>query len=178
MAADRPKLLDSIKRYGDRLYGFIRNRVNSPEEAEDILQEVWFQLSRLVDLDELQSISGWLFRVARNQIIDRYRKTSPALFEDMLFDDELGAEFRDILLGTTQSPEDALFKEVFWQEFNAALSELPDNQQQAFIQNEMEGKTLREIAEESGENIKTIISRKQYAVKHLRKRLQALYDDL
>jgi len=178
MGTNRPQLLDSIQQYGNRLFGFIRTRGRSKEEAEDILQEVWYQFSRIINLDEIESISGWLFRVARNKITDQYRKSSEDLYEYSLFDDETGAELKDILLGTSLSPEDEFFKEIFWQELTDALDELPAAQRNAYVRNELEGLTLREIAEETGESIKTIISRKQYAVKHLRKRMQALYDDL
>ncbi|MGI9543041.1 MAG: RNA polymerase sigma factor [Cyclobacteriaceae bacterium] len=178
MANQRPKLLHSIKQYGNRLFVFIRNRVRSNEEAEDILQEVWYQFSRIINLDEVESISGWLFRVARNKITDRYRKQSDDLYEDLLFGDSEGAVLREILFSTADTPEDAFFKELFWEELTAALDELPEAQRNAYVWNELEGMTLREIAEKSNESIKTIISRKQYAIKHLRKRLQALYDDL
>ena len=176
--AEGSTIRDTIKRYRQRLFGFIRARVSSTEDAEDILQEVWYQLSRLINLDDLESVSGWLFRVARNQIIDRYRKSTDELYEDMLFEDEQGAEFKDILLGAAKTPEDDLFKEIFWQELNSALQELPPAQREAFELHELQGYSLKEIAARNNENIKTIISRKQYAVKHLRKRLQELYDDL
>ena len=176
--AEGSNIKDTIKRYRDRLFGFIRTRVSSSEDAEDILQEVWYRLSRLIDLDDLENISGWLFQVARNQIIDRYRKSTDELYEDMLFEDQQGAEFKDILLGASLTPEDELFKEIFWQELNNALQELPAAQREAFELHELEGYSLKEIAARNNENIKTIISRKQYAVKHLRKRLKELYDDL
>ena len=178
MATDKPRLLSAIQKYGNRLFGFIRKRVRSNEEAEDILQEVWYQFSRIINLDEIESISGWLFSVARNKITDRYRKPTEDLYEDSLFDHQDGAEIRDILLSTSASPEDAFFKELFWQTLSDALDELPAAQRNVYVQNELEGLTLREIAEQSGENIKTIISRKRYAVSHLRRRMQSLYDDL
>ena len=139
---------------------------------------MWYQLSRIINLDEIESISGWLFRVARNKITDFYRKPSEDLYDDSLFTGDTGAELKDILLGTSLSPEEEFFKEIFWQALSEALDELPAAQRDAYVRNELEGLTLREIAQQSGDNIKTIISRKQYAVKHLRKRLQALYDDL
>ncbi len=148
--------------------GFIRKRVGSPEEAEDILQEVWYQLSRIVDLDEIENINAWLHRVARNKITDSYRKQKPQPDED----DEIS------LLVHEELPDDELFRELFWEELFAALEDLPVKQRDVFIQNELEDTTLQEIADRSGESIKTIISRKRYAVQHLRKRLQQLYDDL
>lgn len=178
MATDRPSILSTIEQYSRRLFDFIRNRVRSNEDAEDILQEVWYQLSRLVDLDEIESISGWLYRVARNKIIDRYRKRSDLLYEDDLFAHEEGTMWRETLFGQTTSPDEELFQDLFWVELMKALDELPETQRETFVLNEMEGFTLREIAEKNHENIKTIISRKSYAVKHLRKRLRSLYDEL
>ena len=152
--------------------------MRSNEEAEDILQEVWYQFSRIINLDEIESISGWLFSVARNKITDLYRKPAEDLYEDSLFDHLAGEEMKDILLSTSTSPEDEFFKDLFWQTLSDALDELPAAQRNVFVLNELEGLTLREIAGQSGESIKTIISRKRYAVMHLRKRMQALYDDL
>lgn len=178
MASDRPRLLATINRYSRRLFAFIRSRVTSNEDAEDILQEVWYQLSRLVNFDEIESISGWLYRVARNKIIDRYRKKTDALYEDDLFAHKEGALWLETFFGSATSQDEALFQELFWEELMKALDELPKKQREAFVLNELEGITFREIAERSKENIKTIISRKSYAVKHLRKRLKSLYDDL
>ncbi len=152
--------------------------MRSEEDAEDILQEVWYQLSQIINLEDIESLSGWLFRVARNKITDSYRKKSPSLLENDLFESaELGA-FGEVLFGSSADPEDELFKELFWDELLAALEELPENQKEVFIQNELEGKKLTEIAQDSGESVKTIQSRKNYALKHLRKRLKSLYEDL
>ena len=178
MAKSSRNLLSTIKDYRSRLTGFIRKRVASNEDAEDILQDVWYQLSRVVDLDEIENISGWLVQVARNNITDRYRKEKNLLLDDMVFEDEEGSvSLKDILSGYG-GPEDEFFKEIFWEELLRALDELPEAQRNAFIWNELEDMTLREISEKTGESIKTIISRKGYAVKHLRNRLQTLYDEL
>ncbi len=159
--------LQTVKAYGRNLLGFIRSRVGSQEDAEDILQDVWYQLSRIVDLDEIENISGWLYRVARNRITDSYRKQRP---EDDLNDEHF--------LLSEDLPDDDLFKELFWEALFGALEELPEKQRVVFIQNELEDKTLQEIADETDEKLKTIISRKRYAVQHLRTRLQTFYDDL
>ncbi len=167
-------ILSTINRYGSNLFGFIRGRVRSQEDAEDILQEVWFQLSRIVDLDEIENISGWLYRVARNKITDRFRKKDYSL----LSEEDQSSQVFGFLLGDAESPEELFFREMFWDELMSALNELPENQRNVFIWNELEDKTLQEIAEQTKEKLKTVISRKRYAVQHLRKRMQALYDEL
>ena len=178
---DPPKrtIIDTVKEYGSRLSRFIRGRVNSDEDAEDILQDVWYQLSNVVDLDGIESISGWLYQVARNRITDGYRKKKEDSFSDlMLDDDENEFSFREILLADAETPEDQFFKDIFWEELMRALDEIPENQRAVFVQNELDDITLQEIADQTGENLKTIISRKRYAVQHLRKRLKTLYDEL
>jgi len=169
---------DTVSSYSKRLFGFIRGRVNSDDDARDILQDVWYQLSNVVNLDEIGQISGWLFQVARNKITDRYRKKGTQSIEELEFLDEDGAwDIREILLADTTDPETQQLREVFWEELIAALDELPENQRQVFVWNELEDLTLREIADKTGEKLKTIISRKGYAVKHLRNRLESLYND-
>ena len=176
----RRTIIETVKQYGNRLSRFIRGQVKSDEDAEDILQDVWYQLSRVVDLDGIESISGWLFQVARNRITDTYRKKKEDTLSDVAFDDDEDGElsFREILLADAETPEDQFFKDLFWEELMRALDELPENQRSVFVQNELEDRTLQEIADETGENLKTIISRKRYAVQHLRKRLKTLYDEL
>ncbi len=170
----------TVRKYGRQLLSFIKGKVNSLEDAEDILQEVWYQFSRLTNLEELENISGWLYAVSRNKIVDLYRKKKTDYLEDYSYENEEGEiSFKDILLlDDSQNPELALFKEVFWDALLKALDTLPENQKNVFILNEMEDKTLQEIADITGENIKTIISRKGYAVKHLRKKLAPLYQEL
>ena len=170
MAKRTNKLLATISEYGSRLTGFIRNRVGSTEDAEDILQEVWFQLSRIVDLDEIENINAWLHRVARNKITDSYRKQDTKGQEEAIEDLELFIQ--------ADLPEDELFRELFWNELFAGLEALPEKQRDVFVKNELEDMTLQEIANASGESIKTIISRKRYAVQQLRAHLQPLYDEL
>ena len=123
-------------------------------------------------------VGGWLYRVARNKITDRYRKQKDVLIEDLSYEDDEGEiNFREILLAESFSPEEESLKKLFWDQLFLALAELPENQRYVFVQNELEDRTLQELADETGENIKTLISRKGYAVKHLRNRLQNLYQE-
>lgn len=172
-----PKLVQVVHDYGTRLFRFIRGRVGSDEDAEDILQEVWYQLSHSVNLDEIGQISGWLYRVARNKIVDKYRKKKPDSLEDYTYGEEGEFSLTDILLADTNDPAVEELKELFWQELFIALEELPENQRRVFVENELEDKPLRQIAEETGVKLKTVISRKGYAVKHLRRRLETLYHE-
>jgi RNA polymerase sigma factor (sigma-70 family) len=178
--AGQPKqnIVKTIAHYGKGLFSFIRGRVKTEEDAEDILQEVWYQLSNVVDIDDIEQMSGWLFRVAKNKIIDNYRKKSPEPLEDLEYENEDGGfDFNDILLADDDDPESVYLKELFWQELFIALDELPEAQRRVFVWNELEDKTLQQIADETGENLKTIISRKGYAVKYLRQRLETFYND-
>ena len=172
------KISKIINEYSNRLFGFIRGRVPSNADAEDITQEVWYQLSRVIELDSIEQISGWLFRVARNRITDNYRKQKPDLLLDKNFDNEEDTfDFKEILMADTVSPEDENLKELFWKELFIALDELPEKQKNVFIWNELEDQTFQEISDRTGVNIKTLISRKRYAVQHLRKRLKELYGE-
>ncbi len=172
-------IVGTVKQYGKRLFTFIRGRVKTNEDAEDILQDVWYQLSNAANLTEIDQMSGWLFQVARNKIVDRSRKKTTDLLEDLSVQSNDG-EFNlaNILLADDNNPEDEYIKNFFWQELFSALEELPQKQKQVFIMNELEDKTLKQIANETGENLKTIISRKGYAVKHLRKSLENIYNEL
>lgn len=173
-------LTKTITSYGNKLYNFIKGKINSIEDTEDILQEVWYQFSRLSDIDEIENISGWLFSVSRNKVTDFYRKKKTKNIEDYTIEDSDGNfSINEILMiDTTNSPEMAFFKEMFWSEFMKAIDELPDKQKQVYFLNELEGKSLKDIAELTNEKLKTIISRKGYAVKYLRKKLKPLYDEL
>lgn len=173
-------ITETVQQFGKRLFGFVREKVKTTEEAEDILQDVWYQFSRLSNLDELENVSAWLYRVAQNRVTDNYRKKKTENLEDFTYEnDENEISFKEILLlDENASPELAIFKEEFWSELMQALDELPENQKEVFLLNEIEDFTLQEIADQKGENLKTIISRKGYAVKHLRKRLQHLYNEL
>lgn len=170
----------TVKNYGGKLMSYIRPKVNNAEDAEDILQEVWYQFSNLSNISEIVNVGSWLYRVTANKITDSYRKKKTSNLEDFVYEDDDGSfSIRDILLlDNSKSPELKLFQEEIWKEFQTAIEELPEKQRYVFVENEINDRTLQEIADEQGENIKTIISRKQYAVKHLRKRLHNLYRDL
>jgi RNA polymerase sigma factor (sigma-70 family) len=169
----------TIKSYGKKLYSFIRNRVGTNEDAEDILQDVWYQLSNL-DAVLPEQIGAWLYRVAQNKIIDKYRKQKPDSIEDYSYEDEEGEmNFRDILLSDeSDDAETDYLKKLFWEELLEALSELPNAQREVFVKNEIEDMKLKDIADETGESIKTVISRKRYAVIYLRERLRSLYEEI
>jgi RNA polymerase sigma factor (sigma-70 family) len=179
MAVPRQNILQAIKEYGNQLFGFIRNRVNTQEDAEDILQDVWYQLSRQPEVEAVDSIRGWLYRVAKNRITDTYRKKKNRLIDDEGYLDEEGElHLPGMLLTDEADPETEYLREMFRETLFRALQELPEKQRRVFELNEMEDITLQEIADREGENLKTIISRKRYAVQHLRKRLETLYEDL
>jgi RNA polymerase sigma factor (sigma-70 family) len=171
---------NAIQEFGQKLFGFVRNKVKSTEDAEDILQEVWFQLSNLSDIAELDNVSAWLYEVARNKITDKARKKTNLSIEDFGFETDEGEfNFKEILLlDDSNNPDLTFFKELFWKEFQQALDELPDNQKEVFILNEIEDMTLQQIADQQNEKLKTIISRKGYAVKHLRNKLDYLYKEM
>ena len=170
----------AIQQFGKNLLGFVRGRVNTTEDAEDIVQDVWYQLSKLNNIAELENVSAWLYEVARNKITDKSRKKTNLALEDYVYENDEGDfNFKEILLlDDSNSPELGLFKEMFWKEFQQAIEELPPNQKEVYLLNEMEDMTLQEIADQKGENLKTIISRKGYAVKHLRNKLNYLYEEL
>ena len=170
----------TIQQFGKNLFGFVRGKVKTTEDAEDILQDVWYQLSKLSNLAELENISGWLYEVARNKITDRMRKKSDSLLDDFSYESDDGEfSFKEILLlDDSNDPELTDFKDIFWRELQVALDELPENQRDVFLLNEIEDFTLQQIADQKGENLKTIISRKGYAMKHLRKKLNYLYKEL
>ena len=179
VAGQKQNIIQTIANYGRQLFGFIRSRVSTDEDAEDILQEVWYQFSNQTELEAIESVSGWLYRVARNKITDSYRKKKDLLLEDFSYENEDGeVDFGDILLADNHTPENEHLKQLFWETLFAALDELPENQKKVFVQNELENLTLQEIANRENENLKTIISRKRYAIQHLRKRLQNLYNDI
>lgn len=175
----RQNIVQTVREYGSRLFGFIRGKVNSDEDAEDILQDVWYQFTNTSATQTIEQVSGWLYAVARNKITDRYRKKQPSLIDDLVSGDEEG-EFilGELLFAENEDPAYSQIRELFWEELTAALEELPEKQRQVFVWNELEDKTLQEIADSEGENLKTIISRKRYAVQHLRKRLEYLYNEL
>ena len=179
---DQPKqnIIQAVRDYGKRLFYFIRGRVKTDEDAEDILQDVWWQFSNVMNTEPIQQTSAWLFRVARNRIIDKYRRQQPLSLEDEVYgeDEEGGFHPGEILMAETSSPETEQLRDLFWEELFSALEELPEEQRQVFTWNELEDISFNEIAERTGEKINTLISRKRYAVLHLRKRLEQLYKEI
>ena len=168
----------------DKLLGFIRSRVSSLEEAEDILQDVFYQFVAGFDtIESIDRVTSWLYSVARNKIIDRYRRDAArpqrADFETPSGrDEEAPLTLQEILPDLDNSPESVLLREAIWEEILEALDELPPEQKEIFMLNEIEERGFREIAEETGVSINTLLSRKRYAILALRKRLQRFYDDL
>lgn len=180
MSADRNKNITStIKAYSKRLFGFIKQRVASNEDAEDILQDVFFQFAG--NPEPVEQVTSWLFTVARNKITDRYRKQKLPLIEDLQpnnsADDE-SFDWKELIAANNDTPETAYLRNLFWEELQLALDELPAEQRDAFIQNEMEGIAFKDIADKTGVSVATLISRKRYAVLHLRDRLQGLREEL
>jgi RNA polymerase sigma factor (sigma-70 family) len=180
MAADRKRnITQVITGYSKRLMGFIRKRVNNEADAEDIMQDVFYQF--IGNTQPIEQMTAWLFTVARNKIIDRQRKKKPEALED-LFGEEEGEEgglnWTEFLFDASDNPEKDYLRTLFWEELNNALSELPEEQRQVFILNELEGVPFKDIAERTGETVNTLLSRKRYAVLHLRNRLSVLKDEL
>jgi RNA polymerase sigma factor (sigma-70 family) len=171
-------VVQAVKEYGKRLSGFVRAKVRTDEDAEDIMQEVWYQLSGIGEETEIESLSGWLYRVARHKIIDLYRRKTTEPLDSMIGDDEQdGFDIGGILYADTATPETEYLRDIFREELFAALDELPEAQRQVYVWNELEDMTLQQIADRTGDHLKTVISRKGYAVKHLRKRLETLYKE-
>lgn len=172
-------IVEAIQEYGKRLFSFIRQRVKTDEDAEDILQDVWYQLSNTLSAEPIEQIGSWLYTVARNKITDTYRKQKPIRLDDFVYEDEEGEiNYKDLFLADLVTPEDSYERQEFWDRFGKALNELPTEQRQVFVWNELEDITFREIAEKTGENIKTLISRKRYAVNFLRKQLESVYEEI
>ena len=171
---------NTVKTYGDKLLGFIRNKVNTDEDAEDILLEVWYQFIRVSGSQPIEQVSAWLYRVAKNKIVDQYRKKEPELVEELFEDEDLEEttfSLSHLLFAKDNDPATKELVKLFWEEMFLALEELPENQKLVFIGNELEDFTLQEIANQTGENLKTIISRKRYAVMHLQRKLSFFYHE-
>jgi RNA polymerase sigma factor (sigma-70 family) len=174
--------LNTIKAYGKSLLAFIRRRVKNDADAEDILQDVWYQFSSVVNAEPIAQTGAWLYKVARNKITDKHKKRSESLLEDLFInnddDSDEGTDFTSILMPETTTPETEYMRNLFWDELFIALDELPVEQKQAFVWHELDDLSFQEIAELTGEPVQTLVSRKRYAVLHLRKRLKQLYEDI
>jgi RNA polymerase sigma factor (sigma-70 family) len=174
------RISEVVKREGSRLRNFIRRRVADPRDAEDVLQDVFYKLveaNRL--LMPIDHVTGWLFRVARNRITDLFRKKQPENFSDTALQDAEGEKLQieDLLPSPDAGPEALYLRQVLLDELELALDELPDEQREIFIAHELEGRSFKELAAETGVSVNTLLSRKRYAVLHLRRRLQSIYDD-
>jgi RNA polymerase sigma factor (sigma-70 family) len=182
------RISEVVKREQSRLRNFIRRRVPDPRDAEDILQDVFYKLveaNRL--LMPIEHVTGWLFRVARNRITDLFRKKKPESFSDAAVannDDDsdgelllLQMQLEDMLPSPDAGPEALYARNLLLEELELALDELPDEQREVFVAHELEGRTFKEMAAETGVSVNTLLSRKRYAVLHLRERLQSVYDE-
>ncbi len=171
-------ITEVINAYSKRLMGFIRKRVGNEADAEDILQDVFYQL--IGNTKPIEQLTAWLFTVTRNKITDRNRKKKPELLEDLYTDgsEDAGFDWTNHFFDDNSTPENEYLRAIFWETLQEALNELPATQRDVFVLNEIEGVPFKEIAEQTGEAINTLISRKRYAVLHLRERLLTLKNEL
>jgi RNA polymerase sigma factor (sigma-70 family) len=174
------RISEVVEREGSRLRNFIRRRVPDPLDAEDILQDVFFKLveaNRL--LMPIEHVTGWLFSVARNRITDLLRKKKPESFGDREVHDENEERlnFEDLLPSPDAGPEALFARNVLLEELESAVAELPQEQREVFIAHELQGRSFKAMAAETGVSVNTLLSRKRYAVLHLRERLQGVYEE-
>ncbi len=171
-------ITEVINDYSKRLLGFIRKRVSNEADAEDILQDVFYQL--IGNTQPIEQLTGWLFTVARNKITDKKRKHKPELLDD-IFSEADGDEmlnWAELFFDADNNPETDYLRSLFWETLNNALNELPEDQKTVFVLNELEAVSFKEISERTGVPVNTLLSRKRYAVLHLRERLQTLRNEL
>ncbi|MGO9255749.1 MAG: RNA polymerase sigma factor [Bryobacteraceae bacterium] len=175
------RIAEAVRREQRRLGNFIRKRVADVGDAEDILQDVFSELVEAYRLMRpIEQVGAWLYRVARNRIVDSFRKKRPeALGEGSVasVDEEGSILLADLLPSPDAGPEAAYARHVLLEEIDAAIEELPEEQREVFIAHEIEGRSFKELAEETGVSVNTLLSRKRYAVLHLRRRLQAIYNE-
>lgn len=174
------RISDAVERERPRLRSFIRRRVADEGEADDILQDVFYEFVLAYRLMKpVEQASGWLFRVARNRIIDFFRRKKPEALADQAAIAEDGEVLllEDLLPSEEAGPEAAYARKVLLEELEDALDELPDEQREVFVAHEIEGRSFKQLAAESGVSVNTLLSRKHYAVNHLRERLQKIYDE-
>jgi RNA polymerase sigma factor (sigma-70 family) len=175
------RISEVVEREQSRLRDFIRRRVPDSRDAEDILQDVFY---RLVEANRLlmpiDHITGWLFRVARNRIVDLFRKKKPEELSDVAIEggDDEWLSLEELIPSADAGPEALYARTLLLGELELALGELPEEQREVFVAHELDGRSFKEIAADTGVNVNTLLSRKRYAVLHLRERLQDIYDDL
>lgn len=174
------KIAEAVQKDRAKLLSFIRKRVSDKDDAEDILQDVFFQLTQGYDMiGSLDKVTSWMYTVARNKITDLYRKKKPEPLRPVYNgEDDEGLFLENMLPALGNTPEDALFKSVIWDAITEALDELPAEQREVFIKNEFEEVGFKELSEHYGVSVNTLLSRKRYAVLHLRERLRSLYEEL
>jgi len=180
MAEQDEQISEAIDRERPRLRNFIRRRVADPSDAEDILQEVFYEFVETYRLMKpIEQAGAWLFRVARNRIIDLFRKRKPeeSTNEPVIAGDGESFTLEDLLPSPEAGPEAAYARTVLAEELEDAVEELPEEQREVFTAHEIEGRSFKEIAAETGVSVNTLLSRKHYAVLHLRERLQDVYDE-
>jgi len=182
IAGQNERLTEAIGRERGRLRNFIRRRVDDESEAEDILQDVFYELIEAYRLMKpIEQVGAWLFRVARNRIIDRFRKKKPEPFAAAR-DPETGVEdsslsLEEFLPSPEAGPEAEYARSILLEELDAALEELPEEQREIFVAHEIEGRSFKEISAETGVGVNTLLSRKHHAVLHLRRRLKSIYQE-
>ena len=180
MTEQNRQISEVVAEERSRLRNFVRRRVPDPSDVEDIVQEVFYELveaNRL--LMPIEHVSGWLFRIARNRITDLFRKRKPQAFSDAAVVDDDGELLRieDLLPSPDAGPEAVYFRNVLLDELESALEELPDQQREVFVAHELEGRSFKELSLETGVSVNTLLSRKRYAVLHLRERLRSIHDE-
>lgn len=179
MAEQDQRLSEVVKREQSRLRNFIRRRVPNPRDAEDVLQDVFYKLveaNRL--LMPIDHVTGWLFQVARNRIADLFRKKKPKSFSDAAVEEGNALLELETLLPSPDAGPEALYaRNVLLDELALAVEELPKEQREVFVAHELEGRSFKELAAETGVSVNTLLSRKRYAVLYLRGRLQDVYDE-
>jgi RNA polymerase sigma factor (sigma-70 family) len=180
--AEQNRLISEvIQRERSRLRAFVRKRIDDEGDAEDILQDVFYELVETYRLMKpVEQVGAWLFRVTRNRIIDFFRKKRPESFETWQSpgtNEEDALLLESLLPSPDDGPDAAYARSVLLEEFDAALEELPAEQREVFIAHEIEGRSFKELADETGLNLNTLLSRKRYAVLHLRRRLQEIYEE-
>lgn len=178
MAEQDKRITETVTRERKRLWQFIRRRVPDADEAEDILQDVFFEFVEAYRLpDSIEQVGAWLFGVARNRIVDRFRKKREEPLSEIADDSGESRWLDEVLPSAEGGPEAAYARGVLLGELLAALDELPAGQREVFVAHELEGRSFRELAAESGTGVSTLLARKRYAVLHLRARLRAIYDE-
>jgi len=180
MTGQRRPISEIVAEEGARLRNFIRRRVPDPSDAEDIAQEVFYELVEANHLlMPIEHVTGWLYRVARNRITDLFRKKKPESFSDATVEGEAGEllQLEDMLPSPDAGPEALYVRNLLLDELELALDELPQEQRDVFVAHEIEGRSFKELSAETGVSVNTLLSRKRYAVLHLRERLKNIYEE-